>query len=180
MGRPLSQVMQPSAPRVSEDRMNVSPPAENRVRTGAAVYRSHSLRSYFRPPEPLTRQPSLAAGRSHETSRKPISYTLDGDDLEAVLKKGLEAVKRRQMPIQSEHTTALSEPPGPSQRSAQPPQSTPLGQRPLYQLASPSYMHAAPPCRNLNAERRPEVRHASHHYAPQLLQSQCAEIYVLR
>ncbi|WFD26963.1 hypothetical protein MNAN1_001952 [Malassezia nana] len=168
MVRPLSQVMQPTVPRVSEDRRNASPPAENRVRTGAAVYRSHSLRSYFRPPEPLTRQPSLADGRSHETSRKPISYTLDGDELEAVLKKGLEAVKRRQMPIQPERATA------------KPPQSAPLGQRPLHQLASPSYMHAAPPCRNLNAERRPEVRHASHHYAPQLLQSQCAEFYVLR
>ncbi|WFD19350.1 hypothetical protein MCAP1_001580 [Malassezia caprae] len=141
---------------------------------GASVFRSKSVRLYFEPPKPLSRQPSLAAGRTHKLDGPPVSYTLTGDDLDAVLRKGLEAVKRRQAQVGSEWATPRR---GVPHRGTH---ARPLGDQPLQQLACSSYSHAVPVCQSINAERRPEVRHAYHHYAPHMLESRSAEIYVVR
>lgn len=149
-------------------------PAPRIPATGVAVFRSQSVRSYFQPPVPPSRQPSLAAGCPHASNRRSVSYMLAGDDLDAVLRKGLEAVKRRQAQAESE----LREMPDCDvlHRGTH---ARPLGDQPLQQLASSSYAHAVPECQSINAERRPEIRHACHHYAPHMLESQSAEIYVM-
>ena len=141
---------------------------------GPSVFRSTSLRSYFQPPKRLAPQPSLAQEHTPATSRTPMSYTLAGDDLEAVLRKGLEAVRRRQGQAGSEWRAT------PAHEASHRGQHARLGDQSLQQLASSSYAHVVPACKSINAERRPEIRHARHHYAPHIFESHSAEIYVMR
>lgn len=174
VARPLGTGMQPSASHDLDPSAKVSHTQAPKIpATGGAtaVFRSASLRAYFQPPEPLVRQPSLAAGRTR-TDVTPMTYTLVGDDLEAVLKKGLEAVKRRQ--------TSGSELGTPNEAFSSGRRARGPGESSLPRLASWSYAHAMPACQSVNAERRPDVRHAHHHYAPHMFESQRAEIYVMR